>query len=86
MKTVYEIMAEKNAEANIQNFRMLQSLDYGQKVRHAKKVALSFQETVAQMNLNCHVSVGGLDSITLHYFLDSIGVYVPCISCSSLED
>lgn len=38
------------------------------------------------MGANCHVSVGGLDSITLHYFLESIGVYVPCISCSSLED
>ena len=31
------------------------------------------------------MSVGGLDSITLHYFLQEIGVLVPCISCSTLE-
>lgn len=34
---------------------------------------------------NVHLSVGGLDSITLHYFLESIGLPVTCISCSSLE-
>ena len=37
------------------------------------------------MGLNCHISVGGLDSITLHYFLEACGVHVPCVSCSSLE-
>lgn len=86
MKTIYDIMAEKNASANIKNFDMLQSLEYGQKVRHAREVALSFQETITATGANCHVSVGGLDSITLHYFLETIGIYVPCISCSSLED
>ncbi|MDK2813849.1 MAG: hypothetical protein PWQ08_1104 [Clostridiales bacterium] len=86
MKNVYDMMEEKNATANIENFKMLQSLDHDSKVRHAAKVAQSFYDTISAENKNCHVSVGGLDSITLHYFLDSLGIYVPCISCSSLED
>lgn len=36
--------------------------------------------------MNCHVSVGGLDSITLYLFLRSIGINVPAVSVSSLED
>ena len=34
----------------------------------------------------CHVSVGGLDSITLYIWLLSIGIDVPGISVSSIED
>ena len=36
--------------------------------------------------MNCHVSVGGLDSITLYLWLKSIGIYVPAISVSGVED
>lgn len=36
--------------------------------------------------MNCHVSVGGLDSITLCFFLKDIGINVPWVSVSSLED
>lgn len=37
-------------------------------------------------NANCHVSVGGLDSITLMLFLKKIGIDVPAVSVSCLED
>ena len=36
--------------------------------------------------MNCHVSVGGLDSITLYLWLKSIGIHVPAISVSGVED
>lgn len=86
MKTVKDIMAESNAELNIQNFRMMQTTySYDRKVQHAKDMAIAFQKNVGEMGKQCHVSVGGLDSIVLHYFLEEIGVYVPCISCSTLE-
>ena len=86
MKTVQQIMQEAGAEVNIRNFRYMQeNYTYKQKVRHAENVARSYQDKCSEMGLNCHVSVGGLDSITLHYFLESCGVHVPCVSCSSLE-
>lgn len=86
MKTVQQIMQETGAEANIRNFRYMQeNYTYKQKVRHAENVARSYQDKCSEMGLNCHVSVGGLDSITLHYFLETCGVHVPCVSCSSLE-
>ena len=74
MKTVQQIMQVGNAQANIQNFRYMQEhYTYDQKVRHAKNVAVSFEEQCWARELNCHVSVGGLDSITLHYFLEECG-------------
>lgn len=86
MKTVQQIMQETGAKANIRNFRYMQeNYTYKQKIRHAENVARSYQDKCSEMGLNCHVSVGGLDSITLHYFLETCGVHVPCVSCSSLE-
>ena len=40
----------------------------------------------AARGLHCHVSVGGLDSITLLLFLRSIGIHIPGISVSHIED
>lgn len=85
MKNVYDMMEENHAKDNIANFRQMQNWDYEHKVHHAEKVAKIFFEEAREKGWNAHVSVGGLDSITLHYFLDSIGVLVPCVSCSSLE-
>ena len=48
--------------------------------------AWEFYNECCSRGLNCHVSVGGLDSITLFLFLRSIGIYVPGISVSHLED
>ena len=63
-------------------FRQKQSLPYEAKLKHAEAKAREFYETVD----NCHVSVGGLDSITLLLWLKSIGIDVPAISVSQLED
>ena len=85
MKTVFEQMEEQNAHANIEWFRTMQQMPHDWKIRHAEEVARSYYAAAREQGLNCHVSVGGLDSITLHYFLEEIGVNVPCISCSTLE-
>ena len=64
----------------------MQNLPYNIKVRRAEIRAHEFISTLDGMGLEAHVSVGGLDSITLLYFLRSIGINVPAISVSSLED
>lgn len=85
MKNVFEQMEESGARDNIEIFKVRQNWDYDRKVSHAEKMAREFFEVNRSEGRNCHVSVGGLDSITLHYFLEQIGVGVPVISCSSLE-
>lgn len=86
MKTVQQIMEEGNAQANIQNFRYMQeNYTYDQKVRHAENVAASFEEQCRAQGLNCHVSVGGLDSITLHYFLEECGMRCGIIARQIVE-
>jgi len=64
-------------------FRQKQSLPYEAKVRHAELRAREFYD---ELDGHCHVSVGGLDSITLLCFLRSIGIDVPAVSVSVLED
>lgn len=66
----------------IQEFQQKQALPYEAKIAHAEVKAREFYEKCE----NTHVSVGGLDSITLCYFLKSIGIEVPMISVSCLED
>lgn len=63
-------------------FRQKQSLPYEAKLKHAEAKAWEFYERTE----NQHVSVGGLDSITLLIWLGSIGIDVPAISVSQLED
>lgn len=67
----------------IEQFRKNQKAPYAEKVSRAYNLAWEFFHTV---NGKCYVSVGGLDSITLFLFLRSIGIDVPAISVSSLED
>lgn len=88
MKTVYDIMQEKNADFNRAVFMQKQQLPYEAKVTHAKARAIEFyNEIVGRRGENVHVSVGGLDSITLLIFLrDVCHLDVPAISVSSLED
>ena len=64
----------------------MQALPYEVKVRRAELRAREFMERLYDMDLNAHVSVGGLDSIVLLMFLRSIGIDVPAISVSALED
>lgn len=64
----------------------MQALPYEVK---KKRSGIRAQEFITEMNKrgkNAHVSVGGLDSIVLHVFLKSIGIDVPAISVSGLED
>lgn len=64
----------------------MQALPYEVKVRRAELRAREYIEKLDDMGLEAHVSVGGLDSIVLLLFLRSIGIDVPAISVSSLED
>lgn len=85
MKTVQEIMAENGSMANIERFQTMQKWEYKRKVSHAQEMAEAFYCWAKDHGKGVHLSVGGLDSITLHYFLESIGLPVTCVSCSSLE-
>lgn len=86
MKTVQEIMAENDSERKMKEFMARQEWPYETKVAFAKSRAYEFLDMAAMNHKNVHVSVGGLDSITLLVFLRSIGIDVPAISVSSLED
>lgn len=64
----------------------MQNLPYEVKVRRAKQRAFEFLSELDKRGLNAHVSVGGLDSIVLLLFLRNIGINIPAISVSALED
>ena len=65
---------------------MLQRLDYPVKLRRQERRAREFYEEMLSRDMDCHVSVGGLDSITLYIWLHSIGIHVPGITVSGIED
>ena len=67
-------------------FTALQNLPYEAKVKRQARKAWEFYEEMQARDCNCHVSVGGLDSITLLVWLHSIGIHVPAISVSNVED
>jgi len=73
-------------EIIVKSFMAKQKLPYEAKKNYAYKRAYEFLNECEKRNLNCHVSVGGLDSITLFIFLKSIGINIPAISVSHLED
>lgn len=66
-------------------FMALQNLPYEVKKQRAAQRIREFIE-VAGFEHDTHVSVGGLDSITLFVFITSLGYDIQAISCSSLED
>lgn len=83
---VIEIMEKIGADKRIADFRVKQQLPYEAKVAYAEIRAREFFNECNKRELNCHVSVGGLDSITLFFFLKSIGIHIPGVSVSVLED
>ena len=83
---VIERMQSIEADKKIAYFKVKQQLPYDFKVAYAEVRAWKFYRECAKRDLNCHVSVGGLDSITLYLFLKSIGINVPAVSVSGLED
>lgn len=69
-----------------QNFKKLQDMSYEDKIERQTGIAHEFYEEMQKRGCNAHVSVGGLDSITLFIWLHSIGISVPAISVSAVED
>lgn len=66
-----------------------QNAPYEVKVKMAKDRIKWFIDECDERGLNCHVSVGGLDSIVLACLIRSMGYtseQVPLVSASSLED
>lgn len=67
-------------------FTMRQRLPYEVKLRRQARRAWEFWKEMESQDKNCHVSVGGLDSITLFIWLHSIGIHVTGITVSGIED
>jgi parvulin-like peptidyl-prolyl isomerase len=88
VKNVYEQMEEQNARENVAAFLQKQALPYEAKKTAAKQRVLEYYHEMCDVrNANVHVSVGGLDSITLFIFIrDYCHLDVPGISASILED
>lgn len=61
-------------------------MPYEVKIKRAERRAYEFIAGLDKRGLNAHASVGGLDSIVLYIWLKSIGIDVPAVSVSSLED
>lgn len=72
-------------DERIAKFRINQKEPYASKRSRAGNLAWEFYKNV-EVDGNCYVAVGGLDSIVLYLFLRSIGIDVPAVSVSSLED
>lgn len=86
MESVYDRMQRDGTLEKISVFKQKQGLPYELKVRHAEIRAREFYDKITGEGHNVHVSVGGLDSITLLLFLRSIGIDAPAVSVSILED
>lgn len=85
-ENVLERMERIGADRKIADFNVKMSMDYEFKVKYAEIRAWEFYNECMSRGFNCHVSVGGLDSITLFLFLKNIGIHIPGISVSYLED
>lgn len=85
-ESVLERMERLDTKGKIAAFMAKEKFPYHVKVKYAAARAREFVRECDVRGLNYHVSVGGLDSITLFLFLKSIGIDAPGISCSHLED
>lgn len=85
-ENVLERMERIDAKRKIADFQAKMKMDYDFKIKYAKIRAKEFASECERRGLNYHVSVGGLDSITLLMFLRSLHIDVPAISVSFLED
>ena len=85
MKTVQDIMRENDTERKVADFRAKQKQDYAFKRQYAEIRAWEFYDH-PEIAGNAYCAIGGLDSITLYVFLRSIGIDVPDVSVSFLED
>lgn len=78
-------MKENQSDRKIADFRVKQQQSFEFKKRYAEIRAWEFYDH-PNIAGQCYVAVGGLDSITLYLFLHSVGIRVPGVSVSSLED
>ena len=85
MKNVVDRMKENQSEKKVADFKVKQQQPYWFKKQYAAIRAREFYDH-PDIAGNCYVAVGGLDSITLYLFLHSIGIQVPGVSVSFLED
>lgn len=85
-ENVLERMERIDAKKKIADFQVKMQMPYEFKRKYATIRAREFASECDRRGLNYHVSVGGLDSITLFLFLKSIGIDAPGISVSFLED
>lgn len=85
-ENIVERLNRIGADRKIADFKVKQKQDYEFKKNYARIRAWEFFNECSKRDLNVHVSVGGLDSITLFLFLKSIGIHAPGISVSFLED
>ena len=72
-----------------QNMLAKQSLPFKEKLLMSKRRIREFYDEAHERGYNCHVSVGGLDSIVLGHLIRSMGYgpeNVPFVSASTLED
>lgn len=76
----------KGYDAKIASFIVKQKMPYEFKVKYAETRVHEFIRECGVRDLNTHVSVGGLDSITLYLFIKSLGYSVPGVTVSVLED
>lgn len=85
-ESVLERMERTDARRKMADFQVKMGMPYDFKVRYAEIRAREFVSECDKRGLNYHVSVGGLDSITLFLFLRSLHIDAPGISASYLED
>lgn len=87
MENVIERAKRLHTDEQIEAFRQKTLLSYESKVNYAITRVRLYEEECAKRGLNTHVSVGGLDSITLLIFLrKECMLDVPAVSVSALED
>ncbi len=85
-ENVKERMERIDGKRKIADFMVKEQMPYDFKVKYATIRAREFASECDKRGLNYHVSVGGLDSITLLLFLRSLHISCEAISVSYLED
>ena len=85
-ENVIERMKRLESDKKVADFMAKEKMPYSFKKKYAAIRAREFAAECERRGLNYHVSIGGLDSIVLYLFLQSIGIYAPGISVSYLED
>ena len=80
-------MQVKELERKRKEAQQYMALPYEAKVGLAETRIMEWRDECRKHDKNYHVSVGGLDSITLLYLVrKTLGDDVPAISISALED